>query len=390
MPLNPNGKIDKPALPFPDTAKASYAAPMTSKNSTERKLQAIWASILPNAPLPIPTDESFFDLGGHSILATRLIFEIRKVFVIDAPLGLVFEESTIAGLVRAVDALRNRDLGIAQPSMAGGLALPKPNAPAPLEYGQDYHLLCEKLQSSYPSPASIGSRSVTVFLTGATGFLGAFILQELLSRKTRVEKVICLVRASSAQQGLERLMQGSNDRGAWDDDWLQSGRLEVVAGDLNLEFFGLGNDTWRRIAEEADVVLHNGALVHWVFPYEKLRAPNVLATMTAIDLASTAKPKFLVFVSSTSAIDTDYYVKLSESLASYPPNQRGISESDDLDGAKTDLKTGYGQSKWVSEKLLFEAGKRGLRGHIVRPGYVVGHSKTAGTLDFIFFASLFR
>jgi L-aminoadipate-semialdehyde dehydrogenase len=42
------------------------------------------------------------------------------------------------------------------------------------------------------------------------------------------------------------------------------------------------------------------------------------------------------------------------------------------------LKTGYGQTKWVSEKLLFEAGRRGLKGHILRPGYVVGDSKTAG------------
>lgn len=59
--------------------------------------------------------------------------------------------------------------------------------------------------------------------------------------------------------------------------------------------------------------------------------------------------------------------------------RRGIPEDDDLEGARTGLKTGYGQSKWVSEKLLFEAGKRGLKGHIVRPGYVVGDSKTAGT-----------
>jgi L-aminoadipate-semialdehyde dehydrogenase len=65
--------------------------------------------------------------------------------------------------------------------------------------------------------------------------------------------------------------------------------------------------------------------------------------------------------------------------------QRGIPEDDDLEGARTGLTTGYGQSKWVSEKLLSEAGKRGLRGHIVRPGYVVGDSKTAvtNTDDFI-------
>ncbi|KAF8180379.1 alpha-aminoadipate reductase Lys1p [Pholiota molesta] len=292
MPLNPNGKIDKPALPFPDTAQAS---------PTEITMQNIWAAILPNAPKPIPSDESFFDLGGHSILATRLIFEIRKMFVIDAPLGLIFEQPTIAGLVEAVDALRNGDLGFvykkpaAQVANAPGADGKKPSVVG--DYGEDYD--------------------------------------------ERVQKVICLVRGKTIQQGLDRL-----------------------------------KETWTRIANEADAVLHNGALVHWVFPYEKLRSPNVLGTITAINLASTGKPKVFVFVSSTSAIDTDHYVQLSESLARSGSGIRGVPESDDLEGAKSALKT---------EKLLFEAGKRGLRGHIVRPGYVVGDSRTAvtNTDDFI-------
>lgn len=112
-----------------------------------------------------------------------------------------------------------------------------------------------------------------------------------------------------------------------------------------------------------------------MYPYEKLRSANVLGTLTAIDLAATGKPKLFVFVSSTSAIDTEYYVQLSDSLGAVP-------ESDGLEGARTALKTGYGQSKWVSEKLLFEAGKRGLRGHIIRPGYVVGDTGSAGTFSF--------
>ena len=105
MPLNPNGKIDKPALPFPDTAQLASTAPAqstTHTNPTEEMMCKIWASILPNPPSPIPFDESFFDLGGHSILATRLIFEMRKTFVIDAPLGLVFDQPTINGLVTFV------------------------------------------------------------------------------------------------------------------------------------------------------------------------------------------------------------------------------------------------------------------------------------------------
>ena len=88
----------------------------------------------------------------------------------------------------------------------------------------------------------------------------------------------------------------------------------------------------------------------------------------------------MVFVSSTSAIDTEYYAKYSDSLINSRSNYSGVPETDDLEGARSSLKTGYGQSKWVSEKLLFEAGRRGLRGHIIRPGYVVGDSQTAGGL----------
>jgi len=124
-----------------------------------------------------------------------------------------------------------------------------------------------------------------------------------------------------------------------------------------------------------------------VYPYERLRAANVMATLTAIDLACTGRPKAVVFVSSTSAIDTPHYVHLSETLARGSSGLRGISEGDDLEGAKVHLKTGYGQTKWVSEKLLLEAGKRGLSGYIVRPGYVVGDSRTAGELFGFFFSN---
>jgi L-2-aminoadipate reductase len=98
----------------------------------------------------------------------------------------------------------------------------------------------------------------------------------------------------------------------------------------------------------------------------------VIGTLTAVELASTGRQKVFTFVSSTSAIDTDHYVRLSDSLES------GVPESDNLEGARSGLKAGYGQSKWVAETLLFEAGKRGLRGHILRPGYVVGDSESAG------------
>ncbi|EPS94424.1 hypothetical protein FOMPIDRAFT_1038849 [Fomitopsis schrenkii] len=111
MLLNPNGKIDKPALPFPDTAQVAPTTAQTgpAASPTEEAIRAIWARVLPSPPSPIPLDESFFDVGGHSILATRLIFEIRKAFLIEAPLGLIFGEPTISELTAAVDELRNAD-----------------------------------------------------------------------------------------------------------------------------------------------------------------------------------------------------------------------------------------------------------------------------------------
>jgi L-aminoadipate-semialdehyde dehydrogenase len=233
-------------------------------------MRTIWTSILSNPPQPIPLNESFFDLGGHSILATRLIFEVRKVFVVsNAPLGLVYDDPTIGGLAAAVDALRDADLGLSykEPRDAGET---KKATAATVEYGADLDKLLPTLRSSYsPLPAEFSERPLTVFLTGATGFLGAFVLYDLLARRgeDRVKKVICLVRAGDAEKGLARLKEGSTDRGVWSDEWVEKGRLEVVTGDLGQEMLGLDADVWKRISLEADVVLHNGALVrHFPFP----------------------------------------------------------------------------------------------------------------------------
>ncbi|EJT99336.1 alpha-aminoadipate reductase Lys1p [Dacryopinax primogenitus] len=390
MPLNPNGKIDKPALPFPDTAAAAAAASTaapTDMTPTQKTIHDIWARLLPTPSLPISLEENFFDLGGHSILATRLIFELRKTYAIDVPLGLVFDSPTIAGLAEEVDLLRQVDFGLAKdtaPEVKVPVSGKKP-VPAPAdEYSKDFDALLPKLKPSYaPLPPDFATKKLTVFLTGATGFLGAFILADLLARPERVAKVICLVRAKDEAAALARLREGSIGRDVWDEKWVTDGRLQVVKGDLAEERFGLSVQVWDSIATQADAVLHNGALVHWVFPYSKLRAANVLSTLTALELASTHKSKALSLVSSTSDIDTEHYVRLSDSLSD--GDRTGVPESDDIEGARTGLKTGYGQSKWVAEKLLMEAGKRGLRGHIVRPGYVVGHSTSAvtNTDDFV-------
>lgn len=113
---------------------------------------------------------------------------------------------------------------------------------------------------------------------------------------------------------------------------------------------------------------------HWIDPYSKLRAANVGSLLALFDLCLKSRPKHITFVSSTSALDTSHYISLSDQLAA--TGHSGIPESDDLSGAESGLQTGYGQTKWVGEYMMREAGKRGLRGTIARPGYVLGDSKS--------------
>jgi len=270
MPLNPNGKIDKPSLPFPDTVQAasieSRRVGAQTVNPTEAAIRAIWNNILPNAPSPVPLDESFFDLGGHSILATRLIFEIRKTFIIEAPLGLVFDHPTVAGQAAQVDILKDTDLGLdyktrQPPGVAPAGVEPSKRA---VEYSVDCDDLKQQLRESYPPlPDDFGTRRLRIFLTGATGFLGAFVLKDLF-RTDRVEKVFCLVRDASQEKATERLRQSSTGRGVWDEEWIKSSRLEVLCGDLDQPQFGLSSEVWNDIADETDVILHNGAFVGFI------------------------------------------------------------------------------------------------------------------------------
>lgn len=100
--------------------------------------------------------------------------------------------------------------------------------------------------------------------------------------------------------------------------------------------------------------------------------------MTALELAAEGQAKSFTFVSTTAVLEKpEHYVSLSDSILT--KGGKGISERDDLEASRTGLMTGYGQTKWVCEKLIAEAGRRGLKGGVVRPSYVVGDSASATT-----------
>jgi len=100
LPLNPNGKIDRQALPEPEQVQTkAYVAPRTP---TEEVIANIWAEVLHRDQISI--EDNFFDLGGHSLLATQVISRIREQFHIELAMKVLFEQPTVMGLSEAIAA----------------------------------------------------------------------------------------------------------------------------------------------------------------------------------------------------------------------------------------------------------------------------------------------
>ncbi|RMZ91621.1 hypothetical protein DV736_g1141, partial [Chaetothyriales sp. CBS 134916] len=390
MPLNPNGKIDKPKLPFPDTAMLSASrrrrsSVMPQLSESELSVAGIWAKLIPGLmPSTIKPTESFFDIGGDSMKAQQLAYMLRRNLGTDLPINKIYARPNLSDIAATIDRLRAAD------SLEGGDGgdgeedgTAKLNGADPgLEYGSDAVELVDTLPRSFPkADPSIPSNPV-IFLTGATGFLGSFILKDLLDRQSpSISKVILLVRGKDTATAQSRVKQTCEAYGVWKNSWEQ--RIECVCGSLGPAKFGLSDDKWKEIEDTADVVIHNGAQVHWINTYEMLKPANVLGTIEAIKLCAQGRPKKFAFVSSTSVLDHEHFVAESERVLA--AGGEGISEEDDLSGSKTGLGTGYGQSKWVSEYLSRESGRRGLQGCVIRAGYVLGdaNSGVTNTDDFL-------
>ena len=332
---------------------------------TQIRLARVWASVLRNcsARMFVP-DSNFFDEGGHSILAQQMFFNLKKEWKdIDVPVSVIFQSPTLEALASEID--RAQDLIGLRPE---AMPLTGDEKVEDEVYAADARGLVCQLPEFMPSAVAdwdYANTPPTVFLTGATGFLGSYILHELLDGPTKA-RVIAHVRAEDAAVGLSRLESTMKAYGLWSPSWITASRLEVVIGDISKPQLGLSQDFWRRLLDEVDIVMHNGAQVNWMLPYSHLQAANVLSTLECIRLCASGKPKRLAFVSSTSTLDSKYYVRLSQELGTAVP------ETDDLEGSRNGLGTGYGQSKWASEFLVREAGRRGLLGAIIRPGYITG------------------
>ena len=104
LPLNPNGKVDRRALPAPGQSRAELAGAYVAPNTpTEKSLVKIWEEVLRLDQVGINDD--FFDLGGHSLMATQVISRVRETFKTELPVASLFECPTVASMADEIETL---------------------------------------------------------------------------------------------------------------------------------------------------------------------------------------------------------------------------------------------------------------------------------------------
>lgn len=193
-------------------------------------------------------------------------------------------------------------------------------------------------------------------LTGASGFLGGFLLRELLERTNL--RIVCLLRGrdeAAAAAKLETQLGGTP----------AAGRVEVVRGDLARPDLGLGTEGFEALARRVDVIYHNAAQIHLGHRYDRLKGPNVEGTRTVLRLAfAGGRWKPIHYVSSIGVVTSRPYLDRSEARETDVP-----ADLDTLNG-------GYPQSKAVAESLVRRAAALGLPATIYRPGLLTGCSTT--------------
>ena len=100
LPLFPNGKVDRRALPAPGTVRRDTAE--SPRTATEAALSAIWAALLGVPEVGVHDD--FFELGGHSLLAAQLVARVEEIFRTTLPLRSLFEARTVARQAALIEA----------------------------------------------------------------------------------------------------------------------------------------------------------------------------------------------------------------------------------------------------------------------------------------------
>ncbi|MEY3200952.1 MAG: hypothetical protein RIR70_502, partial [Pseudomonadota bacterium] len=204
-------------------------------------------------------------------------------------------------------------------------------------------------------PQALRTHPRRILLTGATGFFGAHVCAALIERFGA--EVTCIVRATDAQSGLQRIRQNFQKLGLWRAHF--SRHLIALPGDVSRHQFGLQSEAYAALSQNIDTIHHIAAEVNFLKSYDQLRDSNAFGTQEVIRFATNTRHKRSHFVST---LATFFSTKHTATIGFETPNSH----------LHTGLIGGYPQSKWVAEEMAWRAKSAGLDATIFRPARITG------------------
>jgi hybrid polyketide synthase/nonribosomal peptide synthetase ACE1 len=332
LPQNASSKVDRLAvnkLPLPNIA--SGAIPSEDPLPLEKSLHRLWKEAIPAVVFSlykVNSESDFFHVGGTSLSLVALQSLIKDHLGLLVPLHQLFEASTLQGMAKRLAKLSSQS---SDESVNWEAEIQDLVSAVPSDEGTD-------MESGEPP-----SGTDVVVLTGATGFIGREILQQLLQSQ-KVNCVYCIA-VRKPKEKLPTLFRHP--------------KVRVYHGDLGTPRLGLSAADAAMIFHLADIVIHNGADVSFMKTYQSLKLINVASTQELIKLVLPRRIPFH-FVSSASVTRLASQKTFTEvSVAPYPP--------------PTDFDDGYTAMKWVSEVFLERISRQfNLNVFIHRPSSVMG------------------
>lgn len=339
LPKNSSGKIDRKQLRALSDINADsiIQAPISAQ---QKIIIDAWQEVL--GQYDLKPEDDFFLRGGSSLqtiqLANRLAIRLQR----EVPITLIFQHPSIAALSTALfpethttqekntHTLQSKD---SQSAMLADC----------LEF--ELALPVNSCKNSSYKPVK------KILLTGATGFVGAQLLHQLLEQ-TRA-KIMCSVRAADENLAMLRIKKALELQ---ELDCVDLKRIQIVLVDLEKPALGLTENEFAHLADKVDMVIHNAAVTSVMRDYYSLRAANALSTGELIKLSAVNATPF----------------HLISTIAVAPPTDLATTLQENFVAAHSGLHDGYQQSKWVAEQMAAIAQQKDYPVNIYRLARVTG------------------
>ncbi|MGF6191971.1 amino acid adenylation domain-containing protein [Serratia sp. 2723] len=348
MPITPNGKLDRKALPAPQEnafLHQPYEIPLPGLEST---IADIWQSLLDVDK--VGRHDHFFELGGHSLLAVSAVNLTNRTIDDTVSVSDVFIAPTVKQLANRI---KTRVRSSTEIDLRQKAQLPQDIQPLP----------------------SARKQNGAILLTGATGFVGRFLLRELLD--TTQSKIYCLVRGQDQADSQQRLKNILDKWSLWREGDEQ--RIIAVRGNIKEYRLGMDEQAYAKLSQDVGVIFHAAVSMNHLESFDMAYQANIAGLIELLRLATQGTNKILNFASTLNV-----FSPIAQT------GHRVVNETSSIQDERHIAEQGYVASKWVGEEIVNLAVARGIACNIFRLGLITADSELARYDELQAFYRLFK